>query len=270
MANRNLLDSPLYTVLNYIYWFLMGNIFFLIMNIPLIFVSVSRIDTINPAIVIILIIAFIPLGPAITALFSVMGKLIRTKDLFIMKDYFGAYKKNFKQSLLVWTIDLLLITVFLVDIKYFSKSGYSFITPFFFILIVLVLVSSLYAFPIISRFYMKTKDVFVLSIYFAIRKIHITIFNVVIIVASFLVIYRISSIFILFFASVICYLIMFYNRGILKDIEARTVGEIHDEDEEKNPDVWHIPEDEEDNNDAAEEQNENASDADEDKKQDKE
>ncbi|OPJ55029.1 YesL family protein [Clostridium oryzae] len=259
MASRNLLDSPLYNVLNYIYWFLMGNIFFFIMNIPLIFVSLARVSSVDLGIVIIIFVSFIPLGPAITALFSVMGKLVRTKDLFIMKDYFGAYKKNFKQSLLVWVIDLALIAVFLVDIKYFSKTPYSFIVPFFMVLIVLVLASSLYAFPIISRFYMRTKDVFVLSLYFTIKKIHITIFNVAIIIISFFIIYKVSSVFILFFVSVICFLIMFYNKGILKEIELKTVGETSADSEAENPDVWHVPDDEtvENKTEAEPEKNEN-------------
>ena len=56
----------------------------------------------------IIIICCIPIGPAATALLSVMGKLIREKDINITKDFFKAYKANFFQSLFFWTLEVVL------------------------------------------------------------------------------------------------------------------------------------------------------------------
>ena len=52
-------------------------------------------NTVDVYMIIILMLSSIPIGPALTALLSLMGKLTREGDIDVTKDFFEAYKVNF-------------------------------------------------------------------------------------------------------------------------------------------------------------------------------
>lgn len=39
-AKREFGEGPIYTITNYIYWFFLGNLYFLLLNIPLLFILI--------------------------------------------------------------------------------------------------------------------------------------------------------------------------------------------------------------------------------------
>lgn len=227
-SKREFGEGPINTITNYVFWFFLGNLYFLILNIPLLFaltVLISFGSTPLPkGFTTILIICCIPLGPAITALLSVMGKLIREKDINITKDFFKAYKTNFFQSLFFWSLEIIILTILYVDIQFLISRNYPrVLTSFIFIVMVFIFLMSLHVFPIISRFYLGMKDVIKLASYYTIRKFHITILNC----ASFLVVgfifLKISTFVFLFMWSIVCYIIMFYDQKILVEIEEKFI-----------------------------------------------
>lgn len=196
------------------------------MNIPLLFmliVVLSNSGTPLPqGFTSIIIVCCLPLGPAVTALLSVMGKLIREKDISITKDFFKAYKTNFFQSLFFCALEIMIICILFIDTRFFISSGYPQVfTIFIYMVIAFIFSMGLYVFPLISRFYLTTKDILKTASYYTIRKVHITLLNL----ASFLVVgfvfFKVSTFVLVFTSSIICYLIMFYQQKILLEIEEK-------------------------------------------------
>jgi uncharacterized membrane protein YesL len=219
-------EGPIYTITNYILWFLMGNIYFLLLNIPLLYLLLVLISngksTLPDGFAIVFSLCCIPMGPAATALFSVMGKLVREKDINITRDFFKAYKANFLQSLFIWTLGILVIIILASDVRIIFAYNYPRILIYIlYVFIAFIFILGLYALPIISRFYLKSKDVLKFSAYYAIKKIHITIMNIFSFVIVGFVFFKITTFIILFISSIICYMIMFYEQKILLEIEEK-------------------------------------------------
>lgn len=217
-------EGLIFTITNYIFWFLMGNLYFALVNIPLVFILLiilsNGINTLPAGFAVITFICFIPIGPAATALFSVMGKLIREKDINITKDFFKAYKTNFKQSLFLWTLELILIALLFIDTRFLLSGNYPFIfTMILYSIIVFVFLAGLYMLPIQSRFYLKSKDIMKLSAYYFFKKLNITLLNLSILIFAGIILFNISSFFILFISSTVCYLIMYIEQKMLLQIE---------------------------------------------------
>ena len=219
-------EGPIYTISNYIILFFLGNVYFFLMNIPGLFMLLVFFTNKNNShqewFYIIFIIGCIPIAPAATALFSVMGKLIREKDISITKDFFKAYKTNFFQSLYFGFIEIIILLILFIDIRFFISTSYPKFIIYIIIMIMIFIFSlNLYVFPIISRFYLSKKDILKNAAYYNIKRFHITILNF----ASFLIIglifFKISTFILVFASSLICYLIMFFEQKILLEIEAK-------------------------------------------------
>ncbi|MGK0465215.1 MAG: putative membrane protein YesL [Clostridium sp.] len=227
-SKREFGEGPINTITNYVFWFFLGNLYFLLLNIPL-FMAVLILFSNGSAplpkgFISIIAICCIPLGPSFTALLSVMGKLIREKDINITKDFFKAYKTNFTQSLFFGTLEIMLISILYVDIQFLASRNYpQILTSIIFIIICLIFLMSLHVFPVISRFYLSKKDVIKLSLYYTIRKFHITILNC----TSFLVVgfifTQVTTFVFIFMWSIICYFIMVYEQKILIEIEGKFI-----------------------------------------------
>ena len=90
---REFYDKPLFSLLNHISWLLLGGIYFILLNIPLIFFfTVTSID-INQFSIVLLFICLIPFGLALGALYSTMGEIIREKDISFSSYFFRASRR---------------------------------------------------------------------------------------------------------------------------------------------------------------------------------
>lgn len=169
---------------------------------------------------VLLFITAIPFGPSVSALLSVMGKLLKEKEIDVWKDYSKAYKDNFKQALKIWVFLLIAMGILIVDVKVVSSiPSCRFLGAFFLGIMLILMLIALYAFPILSRFYMKTADIIRVSIYFSIRKLPTTAVKIVIIIGSFYLLKYFRVLGFMFFTSVIAYFIMFYDRTTLAKLE---------------------------------------------------
>lgn len=206
----------IYTLVNYFYWFIMGNLYFLLLNIP-VFLVLMKINYFGAAETSLLEIylACIPIGPSITALFGVMGTLIRKKDINITKDYFRMYKMNFKQSIILWLMVLTVLFILYVDIAT-AKNLFVYL---YILLFLLVMMISLYMLPITSRFYLKTKDIIIISIIKVFKEIKITLLLLVTVAFSFLIFNFMPGISILFIISALCFTIMYLESALLMKME---------------------------------------------------
>lgn len=203
---------------NYVFYFFVLNLVFLFFNIPLLsfvfLIGISKIGIYLP----LFLITLIPFGPSITILLYCTGKLIRNKDLDLMTDIKLGLKLNFKQSLIIWILELVLIFVLNINIKFFSN--YSIILSAIFILIsLIILFTSPYIYVLISRFSMNTKDVIKNSFILVFTRPIISIANIFSIVFT-LILFEISpGTTFLFIGSVLAFLISYCNKFLLTELE---------------------------------------------------
>lgn len=213
----------IFNISNYLFWFLLGNIYFWMMNIPYLFVSLTMSLSGNVDVNVILILSLIPMGPALTALLSVMGKLIREGDINLTKDFFKAYKESLFDSLFFWTLGLIILFVIKIDgILIGGNPHLHFLSIFTTITSYICIALSFYIFPIISRFHLKKMNIVRLSFDYLIKRVYIC-------VIAFIVIYLLwtissksfQAIIVLFSVSIVTYIIMYLQKGVLKEIEDR-------------------------------------------------
>jgi uncharacterized membrane protein YesL len=218
-------EGIVYTITNYIWWFVLANIYFGLVNIPFILVYLGSTAGGKFEFSFLFVLSLLPAGPAITALLSVMGKLVRDKDVNVTKDFFKAYKTNFMESLFYWAAFIIVLGVLYIDILYFNSKPQIIFIKYIFIGIGIIAVStSFYIFAVISRFYLRAIDVLKIALYYSIKKLHLTIFNWAYLFGLSVLLTRISgAVFILAGWSILAYLLMFNMKGVLSEIEEKFV-----------------------------------------------
>jgi len=194
----------------------MTNLLFILSNVLLI-VIIFETNLISTTLF--LFIAFLPVGPALGALFYCMGKLVREGDINPVKTYLKGYAMNFKIAFPFGVILSLILISMIINLGLiFSIFWLSIV---FMLLIALVLMIGLYGFAILSRFEMRLKNLCVLSIYWAFKRWPITLYNLII-TAFIATAFSILPAYVLpFFASVYIYWIMRNLKNTLSDIEEK-------------------------------------------------
>lgn len=216
-------EGPIYTITNYIMWFFGGNIYFALCNIPFLFILLSFTGEVTTEYWVLFILFSLPIGPAYTALLSVMGKLVREKDINLTRDYFKAYKTNFFQALFLWALQIIILTVLIIDLRFFaSQSSGRFLIPIFYALMFLDILAGIYIYPILSRFYLKSLDIVKLSFYNLIKNWKVTLSCVsLFVVAYFLLNTKAAATALLFIVSALSYSIMFFQKDLLKELQLK-------------------------------------------------
>lgn len=107
-------------------------------------------------------IPIITVGAAVTAQYYVGMKLVRGEDTPFFRAYLKSFKDNFKQSTLIWIIELIIGSVLAYDWYLIVKNGVSNYNQ---VLLLLLVVLTLYLamtfvaiFALIARFDMTTKE----------------------------------------------------------------------------------------------------------------
>lgn len=143
----------------------------------------------------ILTLTIIGFGPATTAAYHVMSKVVRYERGSVIKEFFKALKDNFWKSLVMG----MLLMVFLVSLYFydFAQNSEYIATrenPQWFPLIMLVLKSFLafglavYVFPIISRFNMPLARIFMSSLLLMFRHLGSTLLMLLMLAAAITVV----------------------------------------------------------------------------------
>lgn len=224
MSNKNNYfgEGVVFTISDYFIYFLMGSIYFWVLNIPLIIYLI--ISSINPRwdSKLLLFIALIPIFPAGSALLSVMGKLFREKELSITRDFFCSYKTNFVISAKIGLLQVFLLGVFNLEKLYISlNEGLKFFKYLIEILILINIMINFYLLSIISRFYVRFFDLYKLSIYYLVRKPYIGIVSIIVIYLLEIIAYKLSFVLGLFFTSILGYVVISMMNNILTILENR-------------------------------------------------
>lgn len=126
------------------------------------------------------------IGCAISSMYSITIKMQSGEDPFIIKGYFKAFKRNFKQSTIIWIPMGLAALFFLFEIYII----YNLIDPRFnflqypvLILLFVIISILIYAFPILSTYNNTTKQILKNSVLLSLGNFPTTIFIVVIFIA---------------------------------------------------------------------------------------
>jgi uncharacterized membrane protein YesL len=217
---KQLGEGLIFTISNYLWWFILGNFYFTLLNLPLTILMFCLLTGIivTPTHWVVAL-CCIPMGPALTALLGIMGKLLREKDINITRDFFKTYKNSFKQSILFWTIEVVALLLIYVDIQYVFLAHKIVFVYFFYVLIFLILQAGMYALCIISRFYLKTSEIFRVSFVYILLHFKTSIMNLWLLIIAAYIFYKQPALSIMFLMSLFCYGLMYSNNKILKSIE---------------------------------------------------
>lgn len=223
MSNNNYFgEGILFTISDYLIYFFIASIYFWMLNIPFLIYFIFHSINGGGYSAFILFIVLIPIFPALSALFNVMGKLIRENKINITRDFFSSYKTNFLEAVKLGIVQSGTIVLLCVYKRYINSMNNMY---FFYYLITCILYICLainvYIFSILSRFYMKKIDIYKLSIYYFIKKPYIGILSLIMIYIFLRITYSISFIISLIMISVFCYLLMIFMNNILINLESR-------------------------------------------------
>lgn len=129
------------------------------------------------------------IGAANSALYYVFLKLAKDEEGYLIRDFFKAFKQNFKQGTIVWLILFIVGIVLIVDIYYFKfipTTKGLFMYYLFCIIFLFYSIINLYIFPLISKFENTTKNMFKFSFIMSIKHFGWTILMVVLAVVMIL------------------------------------------------------------------------------------
>lgn len=101
------------------------------------------------------------IGATFTAMQTIFYRLLHNEDIYVTREFFASFKRNFKQATLVWLV--LLFFYGFLGYDYLFLAGEStefgfFLQTVVMILAVILFLISLYVFPIISRYENTTKE----------------------------------------------------------------------------------------------------------------
>lgn len=141
---------------------------------------------------IIVCIPLVTIGPAVSALYYASVKSIRRDRSYPIKEFFKAFKRDFKQSFIVGLILALAAAIIYVDIRFvvdFIKNDFTAMRYVYLIIGLVISFISVYIFPLISRFSLKISGLFRLSFYLAIRHLLTTVVSLILLFGGFVLVY---------------------------------------------------------------------------------
>lgn len=126
------LDSPLMQFLNKVADLMWLNILTLVCCIPV-----------------------VTIGPALTALHYMALKMVRNEECYITKDYFKSFRLNFRQGVVIWLIELVVIVLLVGDFLIMRNSAIAFGKPMKIVLTVvavMMLFTFTFVYPVLAKF----------------------------------------------------------------------------------------------------------------------
>ncbi len=136
--NFNLFDNPIMNAIGRIADFIILNVLWVICSVPI-----------------------ITIGASTTALYTVMLKIVKNEEGYIARDFFKAFRENFKQSTAIWLVFLLLGIILIVDysaLVLMPERVAGILRVLFLIMGVLLISGAVYAFALQARFVNTVKN----------------------------------------------------------------------------------------------------------------
>ena len=141
-------DSPLMSFLNTVFDLMFLNILCFICCIPI-----------------------VTIGPALAAKYDVAMRIVRKEEPTIFRPFFRAFKNNFKQSIIIWSVLLVACFLLYIDWYWIFQNGIGNVSPFYLMAAILttLIISFIIMtiFPIIARFEVTIREAFKTSLLFS-------------------------------------------------------------------------------------------------------
>ncbi|MCL2717426.1 MAG: DUF624 domain-containing protein [Lachnospiraceae bacterium] len=126
------LDSPLMATLSRMADLMILNLLVLVMCIPI-----------------------ITIGPTITAMHFVLLKMVRKEEGYVIAPFFKSFRENFKQTAISGLIVIILIIIFIIDLRIINASEFEFANWLRIALLACGIIGTMtlmYLFPLFARF----------------------------------------------------------------------------------------------------------------------
>ena len=186
----------------------------------------------------------ITIGPSVTAMHYITLKIARDEEIYVLRDYFKAFKENFKQSIIAWMVFLVITAVFFVDYLILKDMGLENTKVFLMIIgaiYLLVCFTMMYVFPLMARFENSLKQTVKNAFFMSILHIFKTVIMAVIYTIPFVLLplhYNVLMVFLLVGLSGPAYFNSFIWKSIFKKYEPEEIIE----DELLSEEEFHIAE----------------------------
>lgn len=171
-------DGPVFRFLETVTNLLILNLLFLVCSIPI-----------------------VTIGPALTATYYVALKLIRREESGIIKNFFHAFRLNFKQGLLMGLGVLLLAAALLADLHILTyvaaiPEGISKVLLIVTVVLLMILAMiAVYLFAVLAQFENTTKELIKWSAILAVRHLPVTLVSIAIAAVPVLVMIFLPAVF---------------------------------------------------------------------------
>lgn len=208
-------------ILQYGYWFLVSNLIFSISLLPASAVLMIEWNEKNLLLWVMLYVSLLPAGPAASALFGTMGKLMREGSISVGPDYLRALKENGKPAMILWSVQLLISLILLADITLVEGMNEIFRSALY-VLLILNVIIIFYLYPLLSRFDISRMEAVRIAVGLTFLRIKNTL-----LIMSALAAWGICAYFFQLYAvtlllSPLFYTIMTIHKGLFAEIEENT------------------------------------------------
>ena len=124
----------------------------------------------------VLLLSTLFMGPASAGFSYVVRNFSREEHAWVISDYFSHFKKNLKQSLIVYAIDMVLIFIFYVNVSFYSQMAdtntfYFFMRFFMYVVFVIYIMMHMYMHQMLVTFEVTIKQLFKNSLLLAFAKL---------------------------------------------------------------------------------------------------
>ena len=188
---------------------------------------------------IIVCIPIVTTGPAISALYYASVKSIRRDRSYPIKEFFNAFKRDFKQSFIVGLIMVIAGIILYIDVKFsvdFIQNSFTYMRYIYFIIAAVLVFIMIYIYPLISRFSLKLSGLFKLSFYLSIRHFLTTIVSIILLFGGFVLVYISVGLALLIVPVTVTLLISIMMEKVL----IKCMNLVKTDDDYENKDQWYL------------------------------
>ena len=183
--------------------------------------------------------SIVTIGPATSALYYATVKSIRRDRSYPIKEFFKAFKRDFKQSFVVGLILVVVGVILYVDVKFainFINNSLTYMRYLYLIIGIVVSFIAVYIFPLISRFSLKLSGLFKLSFYLALRHLLTTVVSVILLFGSFVLVYISAGLAMIFVPVLVNLLISIMMEKVL----IKCMDMVQTDGNNENKDEWYL------------------------------
>lgn len=144
------IDGLFYRFGNIVYYLLVTNLLWVVFSLPL-----------------------FTIGASTTALYYVMGRVLRDENVSGLKDFWKSFRLNFRQATVIWLILSAGFIILYINIRNINVMGSlaGYFLPLQIAVLLELLIIAIYIFPLLSRYELKTAELFKLSFFMGNRYI---------------------------------------------------------------------------------------------------